>query len=85
MEFNKEFKRIQENYGFGRQVKYHVYLTGLTKRNKDSNKEYMLKYIIQKNSPGGKKEALSVQFGKAYCTLRKGLMRKITSTNILII
>lgn len=56
MEFNKEFKRIQENYGFGRQVKYHVYLTGLTKRNKDSNKEYMLKYIIQKNSPGEKKK-----------------------------
>ena len=39
-----------------KQMKYYVYLTSLTKRNKDSNKEYMLKYIIQKNSPGEKKK-----------------------------
>ena len=37
-------------------MKYHVYLIGLTKGNKDSNKEYMLKYIIQKSSPRKKKK-----------------------------
>lgn len=45
----------------------------------------MLKYIIQKKFSRGKKEALKCTVWKAYCALRKGLMRKLTSINILII